>query len=94
MEIRIKIPANKEITALSLLLNDGCTIEKRSLTDNDSNIILNIKVTDNFNIYKYPDYVRVLNAEDRLPINFVNWNHITLDYTPAMLSGYAAMGPY
>lgn len=84
MTTKLKVPANKEIEAIALLLAKGDKIESRTLTDNDKNVLLICELKEYFNGSKYPDYFALISG-----VKSFDWNYnITGNNVDVVLNNY------
>lgn len=81
MTTKLKVPANKEIEAITLLLSQGDKIENRTIIDNETNILLACNLKEAFDINKYPDYFRLISDYSK----YFNWTYPSIGNIPATL---------
>lgn len=86
MTTKLKVPANKEIEAIALLLSKGDKIENRTIIDNETNVLLTCDLKELFDIYQYPDYFRL--------ISDVKYRDISSMYDCGKLSKYLTIAQY
>lgn len=71
MTTKLKVPANKEIEAIALLLSKGDKIENRTILDNETNVLLTCDLKELFDIYQYPDYFRLISGVKYMDISSI-----------------------
>ena len=81
MTTKLKVPANKEIEAIALLLSQGNKIENRTIIDNETNILLACNLKEAFDVNKYPDYFRLISDYSK----YFNCTYPSIGNIPAML---------